>query len=132
MKHRKIFSLVGIFILIAGHSVLTHDLFAQTMPQGRTEDSFSIKGLIARVDSATKTLYVKNEGGLELSCHVDDSTQIEAAEEAGQKAGRALLFSELAVNDSVEISYRYNENYEKIALSVQRQPKKIAVAPAKP
>ena len=132
MKHRKIFSLAGIFILIAGNSILTRNLFAQAEPQGRSEDSFSVKGLITKIDATTKTLHVKNEGGLELTYRVDDSTQIEIAEEPGKASGRPLLFSELAANDPLEISYRYNENYEKIALSVQKQPKKTAAAPPRP
>lgn len=101
------------------------------MAPTRKEDSFSMKGVITQLDSATKTLHVKNEGGLELTYRVDDATRISTPEGTGGNSARELTFSELGVNDPVEIEYRYNENYEKIALSIQREPQPPAPLPSK-
>ena len=124
MKPRNAFYLTGIFLVLLVGSFRPASTFAAPAAESRKDDSFSVKGLVTRIDSATKTLYVKTEGGLELTYHVDDSTQVEAPGDSGGTPDRELLFSKLAVNDSVEISYRYNENYEKMALSVRKQQEK--------
>ena len=124
MKPRNAFYLTGIFLVLLVGSFRPASTFAALAAESRKDDSFSVKGLVTRIDSATKTLYVKTEGGLELTYHVDDSTQVEAPGDSGGTPDRELLFSKLAVNDSVEISYRYNENYEKMALSVRKQQEK--------
>ena len=98
--------------------------FSETVAPARKEDSFSVKGVITRTDPATKTLYVKTQSGLELTYDVDDSTQIDAPGNSGGAPDSAVLFSKLAANDPVEITYRYNENYEKIALLIRKQPEK--------
>ena len=98
--------------------------FSETAVPARREDSFSVKGVITRTDPATKTLYVKTQSGLELTYQVDDSTQIDAPGDSGGAPDRGVLFSKLAADDPVEISYRYNENYEKIALLIRKQPEK--------
>ena len=90
-----------------------------------------MKGVITQLDPPTKTLHVKNEGGLELTYRVDDATRISAPAGQGGNSARELTFSELEANDPVEIEYRYNENYEKIALSIQKEPQPQAPPPSK-
>ena len=125
MKSRIFFLTLSLMAV----TYLYHDAagFSETVAPTRKEDSFSVKGVISRTDPVTKTLYVKTESGLELTYHVDDSTQIDAPGNSGGAPDREVLFSKLAVNDAIEINYRYNENYEKIALSVQKQPEKGSV-----
>ena len=122
MKRRIFFlmlSLIAVTYLYGNASVSS-----ETAVPARKEDSFSVKGVITRTDPATKTLYVKTQSGLELTYQVDDSTQIDAPGNSGGAPDREVLFSKLAANDPVEISYRYNENYEKIALLIRKQPEK--------
>ena len=122
MKRRIFFlmlSLIAVTYLYGNASA-----FSETVVPARKEDSFSVKGVITRTDPATKTLYVKTQSGLELTYQVDDSTQIDAPGNSGGTPDREVLFSKLAANDAVEINYRYNENYEKIALLIRKQPEK--------
>ena len=123
MKQKYFFSLPLLFILTISFGPA--NLFSQTAAaQPRREDSFSVKGRITRIDPATKTLYLRNEAGLELTYHVDDSTQIEVPDTEPTWAATPDpqgFLSRFAVNDSVEIGYRYNENYEKIALSIRKE-----------
>lgn len=75
--------------------------------------SFTAKGSITEVQAQEKMLRVKIEGGLELTFHVTEKTEI--TEEAASGPS-----STLEAGDSVEIVYDYNENFEKIAKSITR------------
>ena len=119
MKFGRLLHSILVWNLVAGNFLLLSVASAQTVTPSRKEDFFSAKGVLTRIDSVTKVLYLRNESGLELTYHVDDSTKAE------------VPFSTLAVNDAVEIDYRYNENYEKIALSLRKQPPLPAPPPSK-
>ena len=77
------------------------------------DELFSTKGTLTQVDTVGKMLRVKIEGGLELSFRVEDATQIMVGE-----TPKTLV--DLGVNDSVEIQYFYNQNYEKVAKTIKK------------
>ncbi len=106
--------------LISGFLFISPPSFAQIAAQVKKQEPFKAKGVITQVDPAAKTFFLKNEGGLELTYHADDSTEFEGS-------GLAELFT----GDEVEVTYRYNENYEKIALSVKKPSKENIPVPKK-
>ena len=93
---------------------------ARAFAETQKEEPFSIKGTLLRSDPATQTLHIKNEGGLELTFHTNEATQFTAANKEVETPGRAILFNDLLPNDSLEIEYSYNENYEKVAQAVRK------------
>ena len=75
--------------------------------------SFSAKGSITEVQAQEKMIRVKIEGGLELTFHITEKTEITE----GMPSGPSLA---LKPGDFVAIVYDYNENFEKIAQSITR------------
>ena len=69
------------------------------------EPHFSAKGVITQVDETAKVIYLKNEGGLELSFHVKDAANLTG----------------LKPEDEVTIDYLYNENYEKMINKIEKK-----------
>ena len=69
------------------------------------EPHFSTKGAITQVDETAKVIYLKNEGGLELSFHAKDPAQLTG----------------LKPEDEVAIDYLYNENYEKMINKIEKK-----------
>lgn len=76
------------------------------------EEIFSTKGTLTEVNPEEKFVRLKNEGGLELTFLVNATTQVRLSE-------KQELLTYLAVNDEVEMEYVYNENYEKVARTIQ-------------
>ena len=93
---------------------------SRAFAEAQKEEPFSIKGILLRSDPATQTLHVKNEGGLTLTFHTNEATKFTAANKEAQTPGGPILFSDLLPNDSLEIEYSYNGNYEKIAQAVRK------------
>jgi len=79
--------------------------------------SFSTKGTLTRVDLPMNVIYLKNEGGLELTFHLNETTQVQSGEKTGSAA-------DLAAEEEVEIDYEYNADYEKMAraISIKKGP----------
>ena len=80
----------------------------------KTEDFFSAKGVVTRVDLAQKVVYLKTEGGLELTFHINETSQITQGSETQSLA-------DLAVGDEVEMEYDYNPDYEKIVRLIKKK-----------
>ncbi len=99
--------------------MMPHPFFGQ-VAQVKKQEPFRARGAVTQVDPAAKTFFLKNEGGLELTYFVDDSTDFEGSE-----------FLNLETGSNVEVTYRYNENYEKIALTVQDIPEQAKPASGK-
>lgn len=78
------------------------------------KELFSTQGIITAVDPEEGLLHVKVEGALELTFRADEATEIEAEDGVSSLAG-------LALDDSIEIKYFYNKNYEKVARSIRRK-----------
>ena len=72
---------------------------------------FSTQGTVTRVDLPTQVINLKNEGGLELTFHLNETTQVRMGEKVGSAA-------DLAADEEVEMEYDYNADYEKIARSI--------------
>ena len=89
-------------------------IFTQVTLSAQTEEeSFSTAGKITQLNIQEKTLGLKREGGLELTFHVNDVTQILIGEEAKP-------LTDLAVGDSIEMEYVYNKDYEKFARTIRK------------
>lgn len=78
------------------------------------KEFFSTKGTLMRVETGEKKFFLKNEGGLELTFHADESTRLAIGQ-------NQTSLADLAPGDSLEIDYVYNENYEKTARSIRKQ-----------
>ena len=87
--------------------------FAEAGPGQPAPDSFLAKGSITEVQAQEKMIRVKIEGGLELTFHITEKTEITEGMPSGPS-------SALKPGDFVEIAYDYNENFEKIARSITR------------
>ena len=93
---------------------------------------FLLKGTVTDLNAAGKIFKVKAEGGFELTFHAEDSAQGTPESAAGKPPASSLLHG-LAPSDSVEVAYRYNKDYEKIATSVKKIPAaETAKKPASP
>ena len=100
MKHFKGFLVSSVLAvaLLGGVSGFSAE------PAAKKEDLFSMKGTVTQIDTAEKILRAKNPAGLELTFRVEKGESL---------AG-------LAANDPVEISYVYNENFEKVARTLTK------------
>ena len=106
----KIFT--GVIILFVG--VYCHTLLLPlSWAQQEAEKPLSTQGTLTEVNQEEKFLRLKNEGGLELTFLIMDTTQILAGETPHPLA-------DLAVGDSVKVDYDYNENYEKVIRSITK------------
>lgn len=79
----------------------------------KKEESFSTRGTLTRIEMDQKIFFLKNEGGLELTFHASEATQVMVGQVLGSVA-------DLQAGDSVEIDYEYSENYEKIVRSIRK------------
>lgn len=104
MRRLKFLVLISVFTLASSSS----SSFSQVAALVKKQEPFKAQGVVTRVDLAAKIFLLKNEGGLELTYFADDSTDFGGSD-----------FSSLATGENVEVTYRYNENYEKIALTVR-------------
>lgn len=75
------------------------------------EELFSAQATVTEVNLEEKFFRAKVEGGLELTFQVEESTQIQAAE-------TPQLLADLTPGTAVEIQYRYNQDFEKVAARV--------------
>lgn len=113
VNHLKIFVALVILSTWAGNMPL------QPRPvwaQQEEEKLFSTRGKLTEINLEEKVLRLKNEGGLELTFLLTDTTQV--------KTGEAIRpLADLAVDDSVKMDYRYNENYEKVVRTIEKEPR---------
>jgi len=86
-------------------------------PKAEPAKSFSTQGTLTRVDLPANVIYLKNEGGLELTFHLSETTEIRSGEKTRSAA-------DLAAAEEVEIDYEYNADYEKMAhsISIKKSP----------
>lgn len=85
--------------------------FAQTQ---KAEDVFTATGRLTQMDPDEKILRLRTEAGLEFTFRVVATTQI-------QEGGALKLFSDLAINEPVQIEYTYNEDFEKVARLIRKE-----------
>jgi len=78
------------------------------------EEHFSTRGTVTRINQDQKIVSVKTEGGLELTFHIEETTQI-------LRDSKTQSFADLALEDEVEIEYDYNPDYEKIVRTLKRK-----------
>lgn len=99
------------FVVLA---LLTTFLTAQVDTYSSEGDNlFSTKGTVTHINTQEKVLLVKREGGLELTFHTDEATEVTVD-------GEMKSIADIGINDSVEIDYVYNENYEKVARKIRK------------
>ena len=102
--NRGFVSLVLFLVL----SLKTGEVFTQT---SALEEMFSAKGTVTDVNADEKSFHAKMEGGLELTFFVNDETVVKMGDEN-------RLFADLGEGAAVEITYFYNDNYEKVAKTI--------------
>ena len=76
----------------------------------------TVKGTLTALNLQGNTFRLENEKGFELQFHWDASTQVLDGEVTSPLSG-------LAVDDFLEVEYRYNENYERVAQTVRKLQK---------
>ncbi len=103
--------IVFLICLAAGLS-FSGSAFSQTSETGQ-EGRFTTRGVITKIDGPAKTIFVRNDGGLELTFHLDEGTQIRLG-----KTGASL--ADLKDEDEVEMDYEYNNDYEKIVRTLTK------------
>ena len=106
MKMRSLFLISLVLVSLSSPAL------SQT-PETGEEGRFTTRGVITQIDLSTKTLLVRNEGGLELTFHLNDGTQV--------RTGKTTLSAaDLKAEDEVEIDYEYNADFEKIVRTVTK------------
>ena len=93
-------------------------LFAVTgvaAPSVKPEEGVvSAKGKLTQVNLEGKSLLIRIEEGLELTFFADETTRIQIGKETKSLA-------DLAAGDSVEIEYRYDQDYQKVLQSIRKE-----------
>lgn len=99
------------FIFLMG-AIFSNALAFSEIESAQPIDHFSTQGVVMHTDPAKKAVYVKTEGGLELTFFISDATVIMQGKEA-------KLFTDLKPENEIKIEYDYNADYEKFARSIE-------------